>query len=92
MELVTGSLPFLHLSTECHCPPSHPQLSPQNQASCMQHSGGAFIPRGVVERLNSLSHPVGYINDLSRVFQWISAPGVNSVNITVNLTNSLYEV
>ncbi len=58
----------------------------------MQHSGASLIRRGTVSRLNPLSHPVGYINDLSRVFQWISAPGVRGVNVTVNLTNSLYEV
>ena len=92
MESFTGSLPFLHLSTECHCPPSHPATNPQNQGSCTQHPGAGLTPRGNVARLNGLSHPVGYINDLSRVFQWVSAPGVRSVNVTVNLTNSLYEV
>jgi hypothetical protein len=45
-----------------------------------------------VDRLNSLSYPAGYLNDLNRAFQWISTPGVNSVNITITLTNSLYEV
>lgn len=57
----------------------------------MQHPGD-LPPRGGVGRLNPLSHPAGYLNDLSRVVEWISAPGVREVNITLNLTESLYEV
>lgn len=89
---MTDSLPFLHLSTECHCPPSHPLANPQNEASCIQHQEGDLTPRGSVGRLNSLSHPVGHINDLSSVFEWISSPGLRNINVTINLTTSLYEV
>ena len=92
VELVAGTLPFLHLSTECHCPPSHPLVNPQNPSSCTQHPGGNLIPRGTVGRLNSLSHAAGYLNDFSGLVDWVSSPGVRNVNITINLTNSLYEV
>ncbi len=91
MELVNGSLPFLHLSTECHCPPAQPLVDARDPNTCTQHPGN-LPSRGEVERTNSLSHPAGDSNDLSRLTQWISAPGVAGVNITLNLTNSLYEV
>ena len=91
-ELVTGNLPFVHLSTECRCPPSHPVINPNNEAFCLQHTGGGLTNRGVTDRINSLAHPAGFINDLASSDGWISTPGVPEVNVTLTLTNSLYEV
>ena len=92
IELVNGSLPFLYLSTQCHCPPSHPVVNVQNSDICMQHTAPNLTPRGTVSRLNSLSRNTGYVNDLSGTNQWISSPGVRNVAVTINLTQSLYEV
>lgn len=92
VELVNGSLPFLYLSTQCHCPPSHPVVSIQNPASCTQHTTFNLTPRGTVRRVNSLSRNTGFLNDLSGSNEWISSPGVRNVEVTINLTRSLYEV
>lgn len=93
-ELFEGSFPFIHLSTECHCPPSHPVINLDDETKCIQHTGGELISRGVSDRINPLAHPPGFINDLSIADDnsWISSPGDHQANITLNLTNSLYEV
>lgn len=93
-ELFEGSFPFTHLSTECHCPPSHPVINLDDETSCIQHTGAELISRGAVDRINPLAHPPGFINDLSISVGngWISSPGDRQANITLNLTNSLYEV
>ena len=91
-EAYTGTFPSVHLSSECHCPPSHPQIDPNNGANCIQYSGGNLIPRGAVSRINSLAHPAGFINDFGTFNGWISAPGDRNVNITLLLTGYLYEV
>ena len=91
MELATGIFPFVHLSSECHCPPSHPLIDPNNEANCIQHIGGS-INRGSVGRINPNAHPPGYINDFGAANGWISAPNEREVNVSVVLTNSLYEV
>lgn len=89
-----GSLPFNHLSTECHCPPSHPVINLDDETQCIQHTGANLISRGTSDRINPLAHPPGFVNDLSITNNngWISSPGDQQANITLNLTNSLYEV
>lgn len=91
-EIVTGNLPVLHLSTNCHCPPSHPVVL-ANSAFCERHPG---IPAsGSVDRINPLAHPVGYINDNSFARSWISATNEPKVNISMKLVDNddlLYEV
>lgn len=91
MELVEGSFPFVHLSTECHCPPSHPVIDIDSEARCIQHAGTDL---GTVERVNPLAHPPGFINDFGTGADdgWISAPGDRQANVTITLSNSLYEV
>jgi len=91
-ELATGTLPFAHLSPECHCPPSHPVINPDSGGDCIQHPGGNLVSRGTARRINSLAHPPGFINDFGTFNGWISAPGDRQVNITLHLTNSLYEL
>lgn len=93
-ELVTGSLPFTHLSPECHCPPSHPVIdpNPSSGGECIQHAGRDLVSRGSAQRINPLAHPPGFINDFGTSNGWISSLGDREVNITLHLTNSLYEV
>ena len=93
-ELYEGSLPFNYLSTECHCPPSHPVIDLDDETRCIQHDGGDLTSRGAVDRINPLAHPPGFINDLNigESNGWISSPGDRQANITLNLTNSFYEV
>lgn len=93
-ELFEGSLPFNHLSTECHCPPSHPVINLDDETQCIQHTGANLISRGTSDRINPLAHPPGFVNDLSITNNngWISSPGDQQANITLNLTHSLYEV
>lgn len=50
------------------------------------------MDRGSVRRINTLAHPAGFINDFGTQNGWISAAGEREVNITVVLTDSLYEV
>ena len=88
VEVANGSLPFLHLTSQCRCPPSHPSIF--NDDTCSQHPM-ATISRGIVSRLNSFSKPVGYVNDQTSR-NWVSSPGISNVQITINLTQSLYEV
>ncbi len=90
-EQVTGSLPFVHLSTECHCPPSHPVIDPNGEDTCIQHTGD-LTNRGFIGRLNTFAHPPGFLNDFGATTAWISVPGEQTAAITVNLTQSLYEV
>lgn len=93
-ELYTGSLPFSYLNTECRCPPSHPVIDLDDETRCIQHDGGDLTNRGSSDRINPNAHPPGFVNDL-RIDQdngWISSPGDRHVNITLTLTNSLYEV
>ena len=94
MELADGSLPFVHLSTECHCPPSHPVVDIDSETRCIQHTGTNLVNRGSVERINPLAHPPGFINDFATGPDngWISAPGDRQANVTLTLTHSLYEV
>ena len=93
-ELYEGSLPFSYLTTECHCSPSHPVINIDDETQCIQHSGGSLINRGASDRINPLAHPPGFINDLNVADGngWITSPGGHQANITLNLTNSLYEV
>ena len=93
-ELFEGSLPFNYLSTECRCPPSHPVIDFDDETRCIQHDGGDLVSRGASDRINPLAHPPGFINDLNIGDSngWISSPGDRQVNITLNLTNSIYEV
>ena len=60
--LYSGTLPELHIDTECRCPPSHPRVKPTETTYC--------IPNGVTDntgqqilRLNEYAHPLGYLND-----------------------------
>lgn len=89
-----GSFPFNHLNSECHCPPSHPVINLDDETQCIQHMRADLISRGASDRINPLAHPPGFINDLSITNNngWISSPGDRQANITLNLTNSLYEV
>ncbi len=89
--MVTGSLAFVHPSTECHCPPSLPVIDPNDESVCIQHLGD-LVNRGFISRLNPLAHPPGFLNDFGATTGWISSPGDQAVSITVNLTYSLYEV
>lgn len=93
-ELFEGSFPFNHLSTECHCPPSHPVINLDDETQCIQHTGANYISRGASDRINPLAHPPGFVNDLSITNNngWISSPGDHQASITLNLTHSLYEV
>ena len=86
--MYTGSFPSIHLSSECHCPPSHPLIDTNNPATCVQHPPN----QGRVDRINPLAHPPSFANDFSTSQRWISATGDRNVNITFQLTNSLYEV
>ena len=90
VELVTGTLPFVHPSTECHCPPSNPMIDQQNAVNCLQHS--TLTPRTPMARINPLAHPPGFINDFSTTSGWISALGVRNASVTIQLTDSLYEI
>lgn len=56
--------------------------------------GPDLIDRGHENRINPLAHPPGFINDFGTDSSngWISAPGDRQANITITLTNSLYEV
>ena len=92
MEVAKGTLPYLHLSTDCRCPPSHPADSPTTEGVCIQNTGTGMPNRGSVLRVNSQSHPAGYLNDLTTTDSWISNIGQAGLNITAHLTNSLYEV
>ena len=92
MEVATGTLPYLHLSTNCRCPPSQPADSPTTEGVCIQNPGTGMPNRGSVLRVNSQSHPAGYLNDLTTTDSWISNVGQAGLNITAHLTNSLYEV
>ena len=88
-----GSLPFSYLSTKCHCPPSHPVIDLDDETRCIQHDGD-LLSRGAADRINPLAHPPGFINDLNVGVGngWISSPGDRQASITLNLTNSFYEV
>ena len=87
-EVYTGFLPSIHLSSECHCPPSHPLIDTNNPATCVQHPPN----QGRIARINSQAHPPSFANDFGTSQGWISAAGERNINITFQLTNSLYEV
>ena len=38
-EIVTGTFPTVILSSNCHCPPSHPVINPLSPSNCIQQSG-----------------------------------------------------
>ena len=82
VEVATGTFPGVHLSSECRCPPSHPVAE---GSLCVQHVGTS-ISRGAANRINSLAHPPGYINDNSFPNNWISAIGERQVNISIDFT------
>lgn len=98
-ELVTNNFPYLHLSSNCHCPPSHPVVSNVNTDRCVQHTGrencvplilyrmptGVATGRGSVIRINTNSHTVGYANDNSYTTSWVSAINQRDANLTISL-------
>lgn len=88
IEVYTGLFPSIHLSSECHCPPSHPLIDTNNPAVCVQHPPN----QGRIDRINPQAHPPSFANDFGTNQGWISAAGDRNVNITFQLTNSLYEV
>ena len=88
IEVYTGLFPSIHLSSECHCPPSHPLIDTNNLAVCVQHPPN----QGRIDRINPQAHPPSFANDFGTNQGWISAAGDRNVNITFQLTNSLYEV
>ena len=87
-EVYAGSFPSIHLSSECHCPPSHPLIDANNPAVCIQHPPN----QGRIDRINPLAHPPSFANDFGTTMGWISAAGERNITITFHLTNSLYEV
>ena len=89
-ELVTEVLPFNHLSSECHCPPSLPLIDPNNENNCIPHAG--LTPRAPQSRIGTSAHPPGFVNNLGSADSWISALGGREASLTITLTNSLYEV
>ena len=88
-----GTSSFVHLASECRCPPSHPVIDPINSFRCTQHTGHS-IDRGTVQRLNQQATPPGFMNNMHSGDQWISAINQPAANITIKLsyTNFNFEV
>ena len=91
--IALGTSSFVHLASECRCPPSHPVIDPINSFRCTQHTGHS-IDRGTVQRLNQQATPPGFMNNMHSGDQWISAINQPAANVTIKLsyTNFNFEV
>uniref|UniRef100_A0A672FIF9 Usher syndrome 2A (autosomal recessive, mild) n=1 Tax=Salarias fasciatus TaxID=181472 RepID=A0A672FIF9_SALFA len=96
VELFSGTLPELHVQSDCRCPPSHPRVHPLVERYCIPNAVEDTTNDRVL-RLNLNAHPLSYINDHDMGTTWLSKVMTKheldeGVTITVDLANGQYQV
>ena len=84
VESLAGLSPAeLHLSPLCRCPPSHPVIPSPTSELCTN-----LDDSGSVTRINSASSPAGFVNDADNRTEWRSSVGVQTANLTMDLSGT----
>uniref|UniRef100_A0A672FK37 Usher syndrome 2A (autosomal recessive, mild) n=1 Tax=Salarias fasciatus TaxID=181472 RepID=A0A672FK37_SALFA len=96
VELFSGTLPELHVQSDCRCPPSHPRVHPLVERYCIPNAVEDTTNDRVL-RLNLNAHPLSYINDHDMGTTWLSKVMTKheldeGVTITVDLANGQYQI
>ena len=94
LELFDESNTYVSIQSECRCTNSYPRNENENSAFCKSNENLPEYLQKKVTRLNSLAHPLGYLNDDDFSTSWISCilTITNPISIILDLLNGEYIV
>ena len=89
-----GKTNALSIQNECRCSNEYPRNENENSVYCQSNENLPFYLQKKIFRLNSLAHPLGYLNDDDFSTSWISCilTVSNPISIVLDLLNGIYIV